>query len=178
MDTAKTIPPSQGYIVVDSAKCSGCQICMLICSLVHEGKCNTQLARIQVIQNTYKPWPDCIQIKQCRQCLSPACVDACPTGAAFIDTANGNVRVIDESKCDGCQLCLEACPYEPAGIVWNFEKLVAIKCDLCANAPFLGEPGGPGGKQACVDACPQEAIKFTTEIPSQVADSGYEVNLR
>jgi Fe-S-cluster-containing hydrogenase component 2 len=55
---------------------------------------------------------------------------------------------------------------------------VAQKCDLCIDTPYWNEKGGPGGKQACVQACPMEAIKFTEEVPSQVGDSGYKVNLR
>jgi protein NrfC len=159
-DSNQKFPPPPGYIEVDPGKCAGCQICMLICSLVHEGKCDVQLARIQIIQDAYKPWPDCIQIKQCRQCPSPACIKACPAGAAFVDTEHGNVRVIDESKCTGCQACLKACPFNEAGMIWNVEKQVAGKCDLCANASFLGEPGGPDFKQACVAVCPHKALTF------------------
>lgn len=160
METNQKAVPSQGYLLVDRTRCAGCQVCMLICSLAHEGVCNTQMSRIQVILNSYKPWPDCIQIKQCRQCPDAPCVKACTTGAAFIDTEHGNVRRIDESKCIGCKACLEACPHDQSGIVWNPEKQVVMKCDLCADAPFLGEPGGPGGKQACVDQCPQKAITY------------------
>ncbi len=160
---------SSGYIEADASKCSGCQVCMLICSLAHEGKCNTQLSRIQVIQDTYKPWPECIQIKQCRQCLSPTCVAACPAGAAYIDTSHGNVSIIDESKCTGCQSCLEACPFKQAGIIWNDEKQVASKCDLCAHASFWGEAGLQEGKQACVSMCPQKALKF--KIRTSIKDS-------
>ena len=167
MDFAQA-PPSQGYLTVDSARCSGCQVCMIACSLVHEGVVNTQLARIQVIQNTYKPWPDCIEIRQCHQCPSPACVAACPTQACFIDTANGNVPIIDQSECVGCQRCLEDCPHKPGGIVWDSQNLKATKCDLCVNAPYLGQEGGPDGMQACVTFCPQQAIKLTKSTPDQV----------
>jgi protein NrfC len=164
METNQKALLSEGYLVVDRTKCAGCQVCMLICSLVHEGTCNTQLSRIQVVQNSYKPWPDNIRIKQCRQCPNAPCVKACPTGAAFIDTEHGNVRRIDESKCNGCKACLEACPHDQAGICWNPEKKVVMKCDLCTDAPFLGEPGGTGGKQACVAQCPQKAITYRSVL--------------
>jgi protein NrfC len=160
MDSTAKFPRSEGQIVAEPEKCAGCQVCMLVCSLVHEGECNTQLARIQVAQEPYQPWPECIKIKPCRQCPSPACVKACPTGACYVDTEHGNVRTIDESKCTGCQACLEACPFDRSGIVWNPDRSVASKCDLCSNAPYLGEPGGPGGKQACVAYCPQQCLKY------------------
>jgi protein NrfC len=51
-------------------------------------------------------------------------------------------------------------------------------CDLCAEAPYWPENGGPHGKQACIEVCPMEAIAFTTIIPCQEGDSGYVVNLR
>ncbi len=171
-------PPAKAYLVVDSGKCGGCQTCMLACSLVHEGRENTKLSRIQVIQDSYGHYPDDRKTYQCRQCVFPACVAACPTGACNVDTANGNIRTIDESKCIGCQRCVAACPYTPSRVIWNFETLKAQKCDLCANTPYWNEEGGVNGKQACVEICPQKAIQLTREQPSQVKDFGYEVLLR
>lgn len=146
----------------------------MACSLVHEGEANLSLSRIQVMQNTLKDWPDDIKIAQCRQCSSPACVDACPTGALRIDTANGNIRVVDESECIGCELCIEACSFIPKRILMNSTTGKALKCDLCLNTPFRKEKGGPGGKQACVDVCPQQCIKFVTETPGQQGDQAYD----
>ena len=175
----KKIPVCSGYIVVDPKKCSGCQTCMMTCSLVHEGKINTKLARIQVTQDPYGHYPDDIDVHQCRQCVNPACLKACPEpGAMFVDPENGNVRRIDRSKCDGCQECIQACPYTPSRVIWNHEESVAQKCDLCVDTPYWGETGGPGVKQACVEACPMQAIDFTEEVPAQKGDAGYRVNLR
>ncbi len=171
-------PQAKGYLLVDSRKCQGCQSCMMVCSLVHEGEANLSLARIQVMQNILRNWPDDIKIVLCRQCVDPQCVEACPTGALFIDTAHGNTRVIDESQCIGCQQCIDACPFTPSRIIWNHETEKAVKCDLCINTPYWGETGGPDGKQACVEICPQRAIKFTGEVPEQAGEAGYEVNLR
>ena len=127
----KTLPLSEGYLLVDSQKCQGCQSCMMVCSLVHEGEASLSLARIQVMQDILRNWPDDIRIVQCRQCANPLCVKACPTGALYVDTAHGNIRVIDESKCDGCQQCIDACPFPPFRIGWNHITGKAIKCDLC-----------------------------------------------
>jgi protein NrfC len=103
-------------------------------------------------------------------------LEACPTGALHVDRRNGNVRTVDEKKCIGCEKCIEACPYVPGRIMWNHEDKHSQKCDLCADAPYLGEKGGPGGKQACVAVCPAGAIKFTSEIPTQIGNRGYEVD--
>ena len=168
---------SKGYLLVDTKKCQGCMTCMLACSLVHEGFESLSLARIQVVQNPFESFPDDIKIAQCRQCVDPLCLAACQFDALHIDRTNGNVRTVDEDKCVGCRECVRACPFEPGRSIWNFAENHAQKCDLCADSGFWQEPGGPGGKQACVTVCPMEAIKFTTEIPDQT-DEGYNVNLR
>lgn len=176
MDTV-ALPVSEGYILVDSRKCQGCLSCMMVCSLVHEGAVNLSLARIQVMQNILNNWPDDLKVAQCRQCVDPLCVAACPTGALHVDEANGNIRVIDESECEGCQMCIQACPFLPQRIAWNPETLKALKCDLCRDTPYWDKPGGPGGRQACVEVCPQQAIKFTREVPLQQGDAGYDLEL-
>lgn len=175
---AVALPVSEGYILVDSRKCQGCLSCMMVCSLVHEGVVNLSLARIQVMQNILENWPDDIKIAQCRQCVDPLCVAACPTGALHVDEANGNIRVIDESECDGCEICIDACLFIPRRIIWNPETNKALKCDLCLNTPYWDETGGLGGKQACVEVCPAQAIEFTGEVPEQQGDAGYDINLR
>ena len=172
------IPVSGGYLLVDTKKCQGCMSCMLACSLVHEGKENLSLARIQILQNPFMGFPDDIELALCRQCVEPACIAACPTGALYADATHNNVRRVNQEKCIGCQSCIEACPYEPSRALWNFEKGLAMKCDLCAETPFWEEKGGPGGKQACVEVCPLGAIRFTTKTPVQKGNKGYMVNLR
>ena len=177
-EDVSVIPASDGYLIVDKKKCAGCYSCMLACSLVHHGQENLSLARIQVVQNPFEPFPGDIFLAQCRQCVEPACVEVCPVDALAPDPNNGNVRVVDIEKCIGCQSCIEACPYEPSRAVWNFEEDHAQKCDLCAGAQYWGKPGGPDGQQACVSVCPMEAIMFTREIPVQEGDAGYDKNLR
>jgi len=173
-----SIPRSQGYIVFDSRKCIGCTTCMLSCSLTHYGEQNLSLARIQIIQDSFGKFPNDLSINPCRQCVEPVCVRSCPVGAAKVDTANGNVRVIDESKCVGCKTCLKMCPQQPRRTVWNSKANKSSKCDLCINTPHWKEKGGPGGKQACVEVCPVRALKFVAEAPDQEETNGYQVNLR
>lgn len=172
------IPASGAYMLVDTKKCQGCMTCMLTCSLVHEGKENLSLARIQVIQNPFAKFPDDITLAQCRQCVEPACLEACPNDALYVDAEHGNVRQIDPEKCIGCMKCVNACGYAPSRAVWDAEDSHAQKCDLCANAKYWKEPGGPDGTQACVTLCPVGALTVTKEIPKQTGDDGYQVNLR
>jgi len=179
------IPAAQGYLLVDTKKCQGCMSCMLACSLVHEGVENLSLSRIQVIQNSFQKWPHDLTIEQCRQCVKPYCVEACPVDALKANPKYGYVRMVDTDKCIGCGDCFEACPFTPSRLIVGPDekyqkKEKAKKCDLCANAPYHWDKkgGGPLGKQACVEVCPVNAIKFTAQIPLQDGDSGYKVNLR
>ncbi len=178
------VPASEGYLLVDTKKCQGCISCMLACSLVHEGVENPSLSRIQIMQNSFASFPDDVMIAQCRQCVDPLCVDACPVGALKADPAYGNVRMVAKDVCVGCGRCVNACPFTPSRPVVAPDESFggnkkSRKCDLCAGAPFHWDEagGGPNGKQACVEVCPVGAIRFTSEIPVQ-DDTGYYVNLR
>ena len=175
-DQVYAVEASGGYLLVDTKKCSGCESCMLACSLAHTGKSNVNLSRIQLSKNPLGMFPYDIVQNQCRQCPYPACVDACPVGAMYVDPETG-VRTIAEEKCIGCERCIAACPFTPSRVQWNYEERHAQKCDLCLNTPFFNEKGGPEGKQACVEVCPMKAITFTRVLPTQT-DSGYMVNLR
>ncbi|MHB1017642.1 MAG: 4Fe-4S dicluster domain-containing protein [Coriobacteriia bacterium] len=174
-DEVMAIPASQGYLLVDTRKCSGCTSCMLACSMVHHDQSNYSLSRIQIIQDSFGRFPDDIQMSQCRQCPYPPCVDACPTGANHADPETG-VRLIDEAKCIGCERCVNACPFTPSRALWNGVDKHAQKCDLCLDTPYWNEEGGPEGKRACEAVCPMGAITFTSEVPVQ-SDKGYTADL-
>ncbi len=177
-DGVSVIPVSKGYLLVDTKKCAGCMTCMLACSLVHEGRENLSLSRIQVLQNPFEGFPNDLMQVQCRQCVNPPCVENCPTGALHADKRYGYVRMVDKEKCISCMNCMDACPYTPSRSIYNFEDHHAQKCDLCADTPYWEETGGPGGKQACVEVCPVAAIQYTDKVPVQEGEKGYDVNLR
>jgi protein NrfC len=177
--TEASYAPSAGYIVYDSRLCLGCQSCMFACSMTHEGEGNPSISRIQIIRDapSFTKYPYDIVMSVCRQCITPLCVQNCPTGACHVDAANGNVRRIDEKKCIGCRQCINSCPQRPHRTIWNAAKSKSTKCDLCTNAPFWSRQGGPGGHQACIDICPAKALKLVKEAPSQMDVAGYDVNL-
>ena len=177
--TKVSYPESKGYLVYDSRLCLGCQSCMFACSLTHEGVANPTLSRIQIIKDapSFTKYPYDVVISVCRQCVSPLCVQNCPTGACHVDAANGNVRVIDPDECIGCGPCIQSCPQRPHRTVWKSSKNISMKCDLCLNTPYWNQKGGPDGRQACVDICPAKALKLVHEPPPQMDVAGYDVDM-
>ncbi|MBN2241041.1 MAG: 4Fe-4S dicluster domain-containing protein [Acidobacteria bacterium] len=171
--------PSEGYIVYDSRLCLGCQSCMYACSMTHEGEANPSLSRIQIIRDapSFTKYPYDIVMSVCRQCVTPLCVQNCPTGACHVDGANGNVRRIDQEKCIGCRRCIEACPHKPHRTIWDPVKKKSTKCDLCIDTPYWSKKGGPDGNPACVEICPAKALSLVKKAPSQTDVSGYDVTL-
>jgi len=171
-------PRSTRYLVYDSRGCAGCLACMLACSLVHDGATSLSTSRIQVHRAVLKIYPSDIHQNVCRQCPTPLCVDSCPTGACHVSAENGNVRMIDEAKCVGCQICLNACPQLPHRVIWDPTKKKCTKCDMCANTPYYNKKGGPDGAQACVEACPANSLRVVNELPEQADLRGYDRNLQ
>jgi protein NrfC len=176
-----SIPNSEGFLLVDLKKCQGCGTCMMACALAHAGVASYSVSRIQIQQDPFVNWPEDVFMATCRQCQDAPCVEVCPVRPVRANKPNpehGNVRMIDQNLCIGCRLCFARCPYVPSRIQWNHEIQKSQKCDLCADTPYLGEPGGPGGTQACVKVCPVNAIAFTQDMPDQKIEGSYFVNLR
>jgi carbon-monoxide dehydrogenase iron sulfur subunit len=120
-------------------------MCEAVCSLVHESAVSPHLSRIEV-----KSWPFegyRSEVYTCQQCENSPCLSACPTGA--LQRADGtHATIIEKSKCAGCELCREACPYNPSRIRYDAHANVCFKCDLCGGAPF------------CVKYCMEGALRF------------------
>lgn len=142
MQEVEALPVPKGYLIHDPEVCTGCGICELACSMVHDGVFSRALARLKLHRNYYRGhWDGTGQyrVDLCLQCDWPACLYACPVGAITID-AGTRARVIDEELCTGCQRCQEACPHDM--IVYIADRGVCGKCDLCGEDP------------ECVKQCP------------------------
>ena len=64
----------------------------------------------------------------------------------------GIVRHLDD-QCIGCQYCVLMCPYEVPK--YSERRGIVRKCDMCSQRLAHGEA------PACVQACPNEAIRIT-----------------
>lgn len=124
--------------------CTGCRTCEVICSLVHEETCNPRKGRLSVIRVE----PAMNKTVVCYQCRKPPCGEKCPVEAITYDAKKGIV-VVDETKCIGCGICIEACPFGAMKMHLTTSK--AIKCDLC-----YGKYPTP----ACVEFCAPRVLKF------------------
>lgn len=170
-------PVSGGYLVVDSMRCCGCQNCMMACAMTHYGVTNPNLARIQIVGDSFQHFPLDMTIFQCHQCPDPKCVEVCPTQACHIDEGQENVRRISPEKCIGCMQCIQVCPNAPSRVQWNYLGGYSQKCDLCFNTPYWDHETGANGTHACESICPEVAIRFVTELPKDTGDSQYDIDM-
>ena len=133
------------FITTKSELCSGCRTCEAICSLCHEGVVNPSMSRIRIMTWPFEGYRS--EVYTCQQCGDPGCLAVCPTGALSIDEVTGTV-VIVEKDCTGCRSCMEACPQQPSRILYDADKNICIKCDLC------------GGEPLCVKYCMEGALSL------------------
>jgi Fe-S-cluster-containing dehydrogenase component/DMSO reductase anchor subunit len=146
---------------VDLDACTGCKACVAAChslnglregetwrsvGLLHGGD-----AHLPVIQHV---------TSSCHHCLEPGCLQGCPVKAYEKDLQTGIVRHLDD-QCIGCQYCIFKCPYDAPK--YNRDLGIVRKCDMCHSRLSVGEP------PACVQACPNGAIRITVVDREDVA---------
>lgn len=102
----------------------------------------------------------------CMHCDQPPCLDACPIEAIY--QRDDGIVLVDEGRCNGCQVCLEACPYD--ALIYELEKDKVWKCTLCA--PRVAQGLWP----FCALCCEMEAISFgdLADPSSQVSNLRYQ----
>lgn len=138
----------QGLLVVNEAKCTGCQRCELNCTLNNDGVAATYFSRVKIARNlhihgedgllnqNFRYFPD-----TCRQCADPACGNICPQKA--ITTDDRGIRMVDQTKCIGCGACVNACPWHMPTV--NPETKKSSKCIACGK---------------CAEGCPSGALSI------------------
>ncbi|MFH1283761.1 MAG: 4Fe-4S dicluster domain-containing protein [bacterium] len=140
-------------VFCDIKKCMNCRRCELACYMKNAGTDDifeavrlTQppVKNIELIQMENESMPF-----SCRQCDEPLCVDACISGALYIDEISRCVN-LDKEKCVGCWSCIMRCPHGSIRISMH----TASKCDNCYSKE----------KSACVNACPTGALTVDESI--------------
>jgi anaerobic carbon-monoxide dehydrogenase iron sulfur subunit len=137
------------HVMINGKRCTGCHMCELACSAMHEGAYRPSLARLFSEVN---PTTAAIRGHTCLQTSCAKCQEACPNDAIVTkritvrpqgtwdgkakigsDTVEGVVLVVDEQKCTDCGECYDVCPQ---GVIHPHpERQVAFKCDLCDGEP-------------------------------------------
>lgn len=146
-------------ILTDVTKCIGCLQCVSACKEANKLKMDVPRIWHKNDGLSSGNWTSILQKennhyirKQCRHCLEPACVTACPVGALH-KTETGAV-IYDSNKCLGCRYCMMACPYGIPRYDWDETVPYIRKCILCYDKIKVGE------QPACTTACPEEATIF------------------
>ncbi len=150
MANVQADPAKKMAMVIDLARCVGCNSCVLSCKIEHNAptdKFNTWI----------ESW-DCGEYPQvkranlpklCNHCDNPSCVTVCPTGASH-KTYDGIV-LVDEQRCIGCKYCMAACPFS---VRWANDEGTVSKCTFCVDRARNGL------LPACVSNCPSHARMF------------------
>lgn len=140
------------YLRSEFDLCTGCGICLLVCSKRAFGGYNPRLALLRILSEdenlVNRPLV-------CTQCENPFCLQVCPVHAISKDPETG-VVLIDKETCTGCGDCVSACPDHMIRLD-NDRK--ADKCDLC------------GGDPLCVKYCPSGALKLVELVSKQEVTS-------
>ena len=106
-------------------RCLGCHTCELACAIAHStvvkeaGKnaADPDLAVVMAAAGEKPGYrihvehfgPQAIPLS-CQHCEEAACVLACPTGAVHRN-APGKPVLVEEERCIGCSMCVQACPF-------------------------------------------------------------------
>ena len=92
----------QWAMVIDLAKCAGCQACTMAC--VAENKLPPGVVYRPVIEHETGRYPNVRHKfipRPCMQCQNPPCVKVCPVTATWKNEQG--VTVVDYNRCIGCR---------------------------------------------------------------------------
>jgi len=160
---SKPQPGEQYSFEVNLDSCTGCKACVAACHSLNGLDDNESWRDMGLLVGTRKkPYVQTVTTA-CHHCADPACANGCPVLAYDKDAVTGIVRHLDD-QCIGCSYCILKCPYDVPK--FNLKRGIVRKCDMCQGRLAEGEA------PACVQACPNEAIKITSVKITSVPDRG------
>lgn len=146
-------PGEQYAFEVDLDACSGCKACVVACHNMNGLEESEIWRRVGTLQSSV-PEKAVVQhvTTACHHCVEPGCLTGCPVQAYEKDPELGIVVHLDD-QCIGCKYCTLMCPYDVPK--FSESKGIVRKCDMCRHRLAEGEA------PACVQSCPNSAIKIT-----------------
>ncbi len=181
-DPAPAATPHKWTMVIDLAKCDGCQACTRACSAMHIVPPGQEW--VKVYQNRDNNAAGAYWFpRPCMQCDNAPCAKVCPVGATF-KRADGAV-LINQDRCIGCRYCIAACPYSARYFNWfeppHTPEELAHTYDVEMNVPhrrgvaekcvFCTQLLRSGKLAACAAGCPMGAIYVGDQLEDAVTNS-------
>jgi molybdopterin-containing oxidoreductase family iron-sulfur binding subunit len=177
----------QWAMVIDLRHCDGCKVCTTACQSAHH--LHEDQTWIKVFTMTSASGATYFMPRPCMMCEDPPCVTACPVNAN-IRTPEG-LTLVDQSKCLGTRICMNACPYEaryfnwsaplpaprqpiPQSPEWPTPQVLGTvgKCVFCAAMLPSGQ------LPECVSSCPMGVLYLGDIVADTAVNSlGHKVTL-
>ena len=138
-----TASPQWG-MVIDLAKCVGCDSCTVACKV--ENRTPPGTSYNVVLEEEIGTFPNVRHVnipRPCMQCEEPPCVAVCPVMATY--KREDGIVVIDADRCIGCRYCIAACPYGARSFDFGDSYEDEMQGANAVTAPEYGVPRGARG---------------------------------
>jgi len=139
-------------MLINLDRCVGCFACQVSCKTEYDIPFGTFRCKVETYRSGI--YPDLRKFflpRLCNHCASAPCLDACEEKALFRN--QHGIVLLDDTRCTGCQMCYEKCPYNAIGV--RQESGTAEKCDFCYTRRLM-----QGLLPVCVQNCMGKAMVF------------------
>jgi Fe-S-cluster-containing dehydrogenase component len=178
-------------MLIDTDKCIYCRSCVFACKMENKIPHEWQRNDVTLVGPDFSKDPVAFGFfMNCNHCEKPACISSCPVpGKALYKRKEDGIVLVDKEKCNGCMLCVKACPYgvpRPTTFKNSKGNFVVDKCTFCAhkqNRAAKVEYGervdsfGAAYAPACASKCPGRVMTFgdRDKLLAKVKKEGREV---